>query len=239
MNFCGSIWQSPNKAGGCATIIFLLALYLPIQAAPQSLADQALIAQIDGAVEHRESGLSGYTVEEHYTITNSHFNDPATAVVKVTYKKDSGKQYEVVSRTGPSLLASKLLDSMLAEEQKLSVNPDRGLSVISSTNYGMVPAGEEQVGDRPCEVIAITPKQKSPYVLSGRIWVDARSKILVRIEGTAPQSPSFFAGKPNVVRDYGEMAGFGLALHSHAVSSGMLVGKTVVDIEYVHYQIDP
>jgi len=220
-------------------IIFLLVLYLPMQAAPQSIADQALIAQIDGAEQHRESDLSGYTVEEHYTITNSHFNDPATAVVKVTYKRDSGKQYEVVSRTGPSLLASKLLDSMLAEEQKLSVNPSRGLAVISSANYDMMPAGEEQIGDRHCEVLAITPKLKSPYVLSGRIWVDAKSKILVRIEGTAPESPSFFAGKPNVVRDYGEMAGFGLALHSHAVSSGLLLGKTVVNIEYVHYQITP
>jgi negative regulator of sigma E activity len=227
-----------RTAAACAVVLFG-SLFLPQHSASQSASDPALIAQIDAAVRHRETDLAGYTVEEHYTINNSHFNDPAIAVVKVTYTRDSGKHYEVVSRTGPSLLATRLLNSMLAEEQTLSVDPSRSSSVVTSANYTMSYTGSEDMDGRHCEVLTITPKVKTPYVMDGRIWVDARSKLMVRMEGITPKSPSFLAGKPAIARDYGEQSGYSLATHSHATSSGLFTGKTVIDIDYVHYRLTP
>jgi negative regulator of sigma E activity len=229
-------------AAGSAWLAGALSLASLCSAAPmgaQTASDLALFSQIDQAEQHREADLAGYTVEEHYTITNSHFHNPASAVVKVFYSRDAGKQYDIVSRSGPSLLAGNLLDSMLAEEKKLSVNPSRSLALLSTANYSMVRAGEEPVDGEMCEVIAITPKQKSPYVIEGRMWVDALSKLIVKIEGTTEQSPSFFSGKPDVIRDYGTVDGFALAQKATVVSSGFFAGRMVVEIKYVGYQITP
>jgi len=225
-----------STSAACA-VVFAALCYLPRLAQAQSADDAALIAAIDHAAQHREQDLAGYTVDERYTITNSHFSEPATAVVKVTYTRDAGKQYQVVSRTGPSLLASHLLDSMLAEEQKLSRNPDRAASVITSDNYIMSRSSEDDLNTRRCIVLVVSPHHRSAYVLNGRIWVDASTKQLVRIDGIPPVSPSFFASRPTITRDYDEIDGFSLATHSHAVSDAFFTGKTVVDIDYVNYQL--
>jgi negative regulator of sigma E activity len=231
------VGQSVAVRAGCAILFGLFIASAAIIA--QSVADASLIAQVDRAENHRETGLPGYTVEEHYSITNSHFKEPALAVVKVVYTRDAGKQYDVISRSGPGLLASTLLNSMLAEEQKLSRNPTRSQAVITSANYSMTPLTEVAVNGRDCAVLAITPRQRTAYVMKGRIWVDATSRLIVRIDGVTAQSPSFFAAKPSIQRDYAEIGGFALAFHSHAVSSSFFAGKTVVDIDYVHYQLTP
>jgi len=222
---------------GLALLCTAVALPACVRAIGQPAADQALIAQIDRADNHRETSLAGYTVDERYTITNSHFSTPAVALVKVTYTRDAGKHYEVLSRTGPSLLSSKLLNSMISEEQKLSQNPSRSLAQITSANYAMTHTGSEPLNNRPCEVLTVAPLRSSAYVLNGRIWVDAKSKQIVRIDGVPPVSPSFFASKPRIVRDYEDVGGFPLATHSHATSSGFFAGSTVVDIDYTNYKI--
>jgi len=219
------------------TCALLAAAFSCASASAQQADASSLIAQIDKAEQHREADLAGYTVEERYTITNSHFNDPAVAVVKVTYARATGKRYDVISRTGPSLLANKLLNSIIDNEEKLSHNPSRSHALLTSANYTMQHTGSETIGGRPCEVLTITPKQQSSYVLNGSIWVDAQSKMIVRVTGTPPVSPSFFAGKSTITRDYGETGGFALALSSHATSSAFFGGNTVVDIVYSHYQL--
>jgi hypothetical protein len=226
-----------SRPRGLALLCFALVFFASLCATAQSLADQTLIAQVDRTDNHREISLAGYTVEERYTITNSHFSSPAVVLVKVTYTRDAGKHYEVISRTGPSLLASKLLNSMIAEEQKLSQNPSRSLAQITSANYSMTHTGSEPLHSQPCEVLTVEPLRRSAYVLNGRLWVDARSKQIVRIDGVPPVSPSFFASKPRIVRDYEDVGGFPLATHSHATSSGFFAGSTVVDIDYTNYQI--
>jgi len=217
------------------SVLCLLAFAVPVPA--QSSRELDLIAQVDQADLLRETSLLGYTVEEHYTITNSHFHSPATAHVKVTYTRAGGKTYQVISRAGPSILASHVLNSMLAEEERLSRNPARASSQLTSANYTMTHTGAEVIDGRLCEVLAITPLHRSPHVLIGRIWVDATTKRMVRITGAPPKSPSFFAGKPEITRDYADVDGFSLATHSHATSSGFFGGSSVVDIGYVNYQI--
>jgi hypothetical protein len=118
-----------NRSAG-AVLALALAVVHPFGLA-QPASEPEIIAQIDRADRHHQQDLAGYTVEEHYTIINSHFQTPAKALVKVTYSRDTGKSYEVLSRSGPSLLANRVLNSMLAEEQKLSRSSSRSLSEIT------------------------------------------------------------------------------------------------------------
>lgn len=213
-------------------------LMIPLMAQAQPSVEQDVIRQADHAENSREASLIGYTVTEHYFIRNSRLSEPEDATVKVTYNVGTGKTYEIVNRSGPMLL-NKVFDSLLDNEKKVSSGPNRKAALVTSDNYDMKLAGKETIGDRECEVLAITPKQVSEFLLQGRIWVDATTKLLVRIDGMAGASPSFLAGRPTITRDYGQQKGFALATHSHAVSSSFLSGSTTVDIDYIDYDVNP
>ncbi len=225
-----------RRSNTCAAIFFLLAPCICdcFYATDQQ---QDLIRRIDSAELLRENKLAGYTVTEYYTIKNSHISRPAEAIVQTTYKRGEGKTYKVLSRTGPSLLRNTVLDRLLQDEGEMSRGRARELAIITSANYKFRLIGTEPVGGILCDVIELNPKRKSPYVLKGRMWVRATDMNLVKIEGRPPTSASFFAGRPQVVREYKQIDGFPLAQDSHAVSEGFFLGKSTVDIEYRDYHV--
>ena len=196
-----------------------------------------LVRRIDEAELSREAHLVGYMVAEHYTIRNSHFSRPAEAVVRTNYKRGQGKAYTVLSRTGSSLLANSVLDRLLREESQMSRGVARQGAIITSANYDMQLVAREPLDGTMCDVVELTPKRKSPYLLKGRMWLDAADTTLVKIEGKPPTSASLFEGRPQISREYRKIDGFALAVHSHAVSTNLFLGKSIVDIEYRDYRL--
>jgi len=197
-----------------------------------------VIRAIDAAERYRETNLAGYSVVEHYTISNGHFSMPAEVIVQTTYKRISGKTYEVLSRSGPSILKNRVMDRILEEEAKMSRGSVREQSLITSANYEMHLIGEQNIGDTSCLALELVPRVKSPHLLRGKVWVDSRSKVVIRIEGQPLVGESFFAGQPEVVRDYAPVDGISLAQRSHAISSGLIQGKTAITIIYDNYVVD-
>jgi hypothetical protein len=108
---------------------------------------------------------------------------------------------------------------------------------VTSANYRIRLVGEEVVRGRPCEVLELIPRRKSPHLLRGRAWVDAKDYSLVRIEGRPSASLSFLAGRPMIVRDYENIYGFAFAKRSHALSDSLLLGTTELTIEYSGYKL--
>jgi hypothetical protein len=196
-----------------------------------------LIRRIDAAELTRETNLAGYTVTEYYTIRNSHFSRPAEATVEVTYTRGEGKTYKMLSRSGPSLLQNRVLDRLLQEEGQMSRGKLREQVIITSANYEMKLIAQQPVGGILCDVVELVPKRRSPYLLRGRMWVDAANMRMVKIEGKPPTSASFFEGRPQIVREYTQIDGFALAQRNHAASNNFLLGQSTVDIEYRDYHV--
>src|SRR5437667_11050249 len=82
--------------------------------------EQAVIRAIDAAELRRETRLRGYTVTEHYTIKSSRFNHSAEMTVAVVYRRDQGKSYKILSRSGSAMLQSRVFDRLLHEEEAMS-----------------------------------------------------------------------------------------------------------------------
>jgi hypothetical protein len=206
--------------------------------APSCAGNDNIVQEIDQAQDAREMRLTGYTVTEHYTIRNSRFSAPAETVVATTYVKGTGKTYNVISRTGPSFLQTRVFDRILKEEEEMSRGEQRKSALVTSANYRMKLVGQEDLDGRMCDVVELTPRTKSAHRLRGKAWFDSGSHVLVRIEGKPTSSPSFLAGYPDVVRDYTQVDGFSLARKSHAVSQTFLLGKTDLMIEYTDYRVN-
>ena len=243
-HFCGNLGlvsPAPNSRRCVSVWVVVLVggVACPAQivaAAPETQAD--IIRDIDAVERNREANLAGYRVTEHYTIQNSHFQMPAEVVVQTAYRRAAGKTYQVQSRSGPSMLKDRLMDRILQEEANMSRGAAREQSLITSANYDMHLIGEKEIGGTRCLELDLMPRVKSPHLLRGKVWVDSGNKLVVRIEGQPPVGQSFFAGRPEVVRDYAAVDGFAFAQRSHAISSGFIQGRTEVTIIYDHYVIE-
>ena len=65
-----------------------------------------------------------------------------------------------------------------------------------------------------------------------RYWAGS----LVRAEGSAVKSPSFFVKKIEFVQDYADIGAFTFPVHIHSEARARLVGLTVVDIYQSDYE---
>jgi hypothetical protein len=78
--------------------------------------------KIDAAVKARVDGIASYTVTEHYTLFRNDDQTHAAAemTVKTTYKRESGKSYEILSESGSEVLRRMVLHSILDNERDIN-----------------------------------------------------------------------------------------------------------------------
>jgi outer membrane lipoprotein-sorting protein len=207
----------------------------------QQLDPASVIQRVDAAVKARVDSIAGYTVTEHYAVyrNNDETHPVAEMTVKTTYREDSGKSYTILSQSGSALIRGVVLGSILNNEKSLNQPGIRAETWITSANYQMQlePDGSQALNGRECLVLALTPRRKTPYLLQGKLWVDARDGSIMQIEGTASKSASFMTGPTQIVRQYADISGFPEATHARAVSNSFMFGETVVTIDYQNYQV--
>jgi outer membrane lipoprotein-sorting protein len=236
-------WHEVRKNGRAGFLgAMVLWSAIGIGWAAASEANQAaVIPQIDAAVQMRVNRIAGYTVTEHYAVFRGkdETHSVAEMTVKTTYRKETGKSYQVLSTGGSSLVRKLGLDPLLENERQINLPGNVEHSWITSANYEMtLKPGTVMVDGRECLVVAIHPKRKAPNLIEGKVWVDAKDYTIVRLEGVSSKAPSVFAGVTHMMRQYANVDGFSMATHARAESNTFLYGRTVVTIDYSGYQIE-
>jgi hypothetical protein len=190
----------------------------------------------------RNEHIASYTVTEHYAVYRGQdeSHPAAEMTVRTTYRKDSGKSYAILSESGSEFIRKHVLETLLNNEKQINLPGNRERSWFISANYEMKlkPGGIQKQDGRDSLALAISPKRKATNMIEGTLWVDAKDGSIVRLEGTATQSPSIFTGPAQVMRQYVKMDGFAMATQARAVSDSFLLGRTTVTIDYRDYQIE-
>ena len=222
-------------------LAFILFLSCPVFA-QQQLDAAAVVRGVDSSVKNRIDRLAGYTVTEHYAVYRGkdETHQAADMVVKTSYRKETGKSYEIVSQSGGAVWRNEVLGTLLDNEKRMSQPNNVGTALINSSNYDMRldANAHEQFNGRDCLVLDITPRRPSQYLFKGKLWVDAQDFAIVQLKGTASKSAFFLASAAEVVRQYDDLSGLPMATHAQAISSSSLLGQTVVKIDYTNYQLD-
>lgn len=203
--------------------------------------DSASVIQLsDAAVKARVDHVAAYTVTEHYVVyRGSDETHPAAEMtVRTDYRKESGKNYTILSESGSGFLRTHVLHTILENEKLINQPGTREHLWLTSANYLMqLKPGVKILDGRNCVGLAVTPRSKAANMIEGTLWVDAKDGTLVRMEGNATQSPSIFTGPAHLMRDYVNVNGYSMATQARAVSESFLLGRTVITIEYRNYQI--
>lgn len=146
---------------------------------------------------------------EHYGVYrgDDEIHPIAAMTVMTTYKKESGKNYVIVSQTGSSIVRNLVLRAILENEQRLNQPGTREGAWITSPNYDMQlkPGGTQPLDGRDCLVLALIPRRKAPYLIEGTLWVDAKDGSIVQVQGTASKHSSLVTGPAQIMRQYARL----------------------------------
>jgi hypothetical protein len=223
-------------------VLFLaLAAGCCVAAYAQPRTPQETVAQVDAAVRQRAEHISGYTVMEHYAIyRGSEQSRPvAEMTVKTTFRRETGKSYQILSESGSGAVLRLGLHPLLEHERELNQPKNREQSLFTSANYRMEPRpGSEQKNGRNCTVIGISPRRRGANLLKGTLWVDSQDGSIVHVEGVGSKNPSLLSGPARMTRDYAPQQGFAMATHARAESDSFMFGRIVVVIDYSDYKIE-
>jgi hypothetical protein len=213
----------------------------PHAALAQEPTPAQLISRIDAAVQTRFDNIASYTVTEHYSVfRNGDLIHPAAEMtVKTTYKRETGKSYQILTESGSEILRRMVLRSVLSNEQEVNRPGVREGAFFTSSNYRMTvkPGGAQQMDGRSCYAVEIQPKPNSQHLVAGTLWADAANGQIVQVEGKVQKGLSLFTGAVQVFRKYASVDGFAQATYARAESNSVLLGRTVVTIDYRDYQI--
>ena len=154
--------------------VFLLSASYP-GFGQQQLDTATVVRGVDNSVKNRIDRLGAYTVTEHYAVFSGkdETHPAAEMLVKTTYRRESGKNYEILSQSGSSIWRDEVLGTLLDNEKRMSQPGNVGTALINSTNYDMKLDANprEQFNGRDCLVLDITPKHNSQYLFKGKLWL--------------------------------------------------------------------
>jgi hypothetical protein len=194
---------------------------------------------VEAVIRARFEHITKYVVREHYAVfRNGAAEAAAEQTVQVTYQKSTGITYTTVSKVGSSMWLTRAIEPALESEREVNDVTTRHQVMLTADNYEFeVAPARDSVNGRDCFVLDLKPRRKSPYLLDGKAWVDAKTYLLVRIRGTQSRSSSLLAGLPLVTRDFAHINGFAMVVHEEIEVHTFLFGQTVIKIDYDGYDI--
>ncbi len=222
-----------------STIAILVSCAISCFAVSLVESPDTVITHVEALIRARFEHIAKYVVREHYAVyRNGAAETAAEQTVEATYQKSTGITYTTVSKAGSSMWLSRAIEPALESERDVNDVTTRHQVMLTADNYEFKvdPAGDS-VNGRDCFVLDLKPRRKSPYLLNGKAWVDAKTYLLVRIRGTQSRSSSLLAGLPLITRDFAHISGFAMVVHEEIEAHTFLFGQTVVKIDYDSYDI--
>jgi hypothetical protein len=155
--------------------------------------------------------------------------------VQTNFTAASGFVYEVTAEGGSGYIRTRVLRSLLDEEQRLIASGSAAGVAISAGNYQFRPEGVSEEG---LAVVALKPRRKNHALIVGRMFLTATEGDLVRVEGRLAKNPSFWVSQVNVVRSYRRINGVLMPVSLETRARLKLLGSSALHMTYRYSHID-
>ena len=219
-----------------SSLLLLFAVAMAAQDSGQQLPSaNEVVAKMMEHDNQRQAALHGYTATRRYVLENSRHHKRAEMLVTVKCLDNGSKQFQTVSATGWGTARNHVFPKLLESESEASLPDVRERSRITPENYSFEMVGKDYINGRPAYVIAIAPKTPDKFLVEGKIWVDVDEYAIVRIEGKAAKSPSFWIKSVHFVHTYQKSGSFWFPASDRSVTDVRILGATEVTIEYFNY----
>ena len=178
----------------------------------------------------RYSALRTYSVVYHGVGTLS-----ARMQVEMTYDAAQGKTFRIVSQSGSALLRDGVLKRAVDSEREASKLKDA--IALTPANYTFHLLGNDTVDGRSVYILDVEPLKPEKFLYRGKIWVDAASFGVVKIEGAPAKNPSFWIRHSTISVTNVLTNGFWLPEQTQSRTQVRVGGWATLTIDYGRYQI--
>jgi len=155
--------------------------------------------------------------------------------VQTHFAPASGFAYEVTAEGGSGYIRTRVLRSLLNEEQRAIASGRTRDVALSEENYEFHPEGINPEG---LAVVRIQPIRKERALIKGRMFLTPDEGDLVRVEGTLVKNPSFWTTRVNVVRSYRRIDGIVMPVALETTAQLRLFGSSALRMTYQYSHID-
>jgi hypothetical protein len=146
----------------------------------------------------------------------------------------SGFVYDVTAEGGSGLIRSRVLRSLLDEEQRLIASGGAARVALSPANYEFTAEG---LNDEGFAIVRIQPLRKDRSLIVGRLLLTVDGD-LRRVEGRLAKNPSFWVTRVNVVRSYRRINDVLMPVSLDTTAQLRLFGSSALRMTYRYSQID-
>lgn len=194
----------------------------------------AIVERMAHARAQNRACFRPYVVTRDYKLFAQERNEAKSEVVaEVSFVPPNAKKYNILSRSG-SGLGERLVRRMLDGET--TIVKEYGSTDISTENYDFRLTGKEHISGRQCYVLELLPKRKEKTLIRGKIWVDASTYLLHRLEGEPAKSPSWWLRNPRIAFFYGDVEGMWLQTASEVTTNVRWFGQHTMVARDVKYE---
>ncbi len=144
--------------------------------------------------------------------------------------------FKALRFTGDGFVKSNVITRLLQSEVNHVQNEDSSQTAITPANYKFSYKGTKEVDGRLLHVYQLKPHKKRVGLFKGHIYLDAHTGSLVRAEGRAVKSPSFFVKRIEFAQDYADFGPFTFPVHVHSEARTRIVGQAIVDVYHKDYE---
>lgn len=140
--------------------------------------------------------------------------------------------YSGMTFDGHDTIKRDVIARYLQAEVEASKQPSMGLT---PANYKFKYWGLYGTGDWQLYLFEITPHRKAPGLFEGWLWVEAKTGLPVREQGSFVKSPSVFLKRVDFVRDYDVRSGLARPMNVNSTIVTRIVGEAKLTIHYDGY----
>jgi hypothetical protein len=144
-------------------------------------------------------------------------------------------EFKAVHFMGDTFVKTNVIARLLQSEVEHVQKDDPALTAITPANYKFSYKGESEVQGRTVHVFQVKPHKKRAGLFKGKVYLDAHTGTLARVEGSAKPA-TIFVKKIDFVQDYADFGEFTLPTHLHSEAKAHIVGRTIVNVDHREYQ---
>jgi len=182
-------------------------------------------------LQENKAKVRPFTVKRGYLLLDKQAQEKAQVVANITVLPPDSKQYNIESSSGG--MGEKVLRDVLSKETESPRDAQR--KELSLDNYDFQLMGEETLDGQRCFLLSMNPRREEKDLLRGKLWVDAETYNIRRVEGTPAKNPSWWLHDLHILMSFAEVDGMWLRTFTHAVANVRFKGKYVMesrDLEY-------
>ena len=150
------------------------------------------------------------------------------------YSLAAGLQYEVTAEGGSGYIRSRVLVSLLNEEQQLISQGHEHTVALTTDNYRFA---AETMNEEGLATVSLWPLRKDRALIAGRMFLTPAGE-LRRVEGRLARNPSFWVTRVDIVRSYQPIHGVLMPVLLETRARLRLLGAAELRMTYRYSSID-